>query len=64
MNFKRIMAFLAGLLAKYLDDALLLAGGVCILRGLAMWSEMATWIAGGVMLMALAVLIGAKHVNP
>jgi hypothetical protein len=45
----------------YLDDLLLLAGGGCIVRGLAMWSEIAAWIGAGVLLIALAVMIGARN---
>ena len=48
-----------------LDDVLLLAGGVCILYGLSLWSASATWIIGGLMLIGLAYLIGkvrAKNV--
>ena len=51
------------LLRRYGDDALFVAGCLCILRGLAMWSEMVTWIAAGVMLIVLAVMIGARHAN-
>lgn len=38
----------------------MLAGGGCILYGLSMWSVMATWIAAGLMLIGLAVLIGLR----
>jgi hypothetical protein len=48
-------------LRRNLDDVLLLVGGACILRGLALWSEVATWIAAGLMLIGLAVMIGARH---
>lgn len=52
------------LLSNYLDDVLLLAGCGCVLYGLAQWNAVITWIVGGVMLIALAVLVGirkAKH---
>lgn len=51
-------------LLRYLDDLLLLAGCLCVLYGLSLWSVIVTWIAGGVMLIGLAVLVGkakAKH---
>lgn len=49
-------------LRKYIDDLLLLAGGACILYGLAQWSIIATWIVAGLMLIGLAALIGkVKH---
>lgn len=43
---------------RYLDDILLLAGCGCVLYGLSLWSAIATWITGGLMLIGLAVLIG------
>ena len=51
------------LLADLLDDLLLLAGGGCILYGLAQWSAVVTWIAGGLMLIGLAVLVGKAKVR-
>jgi hypothetical protein len=45
-------------ISRYADDILLLAGCVCILRGLSMWNIVVTWIVCGIMLIALAVLIG------
>lgn len=53
------------IIAAYIDDALLLAGGGCILYGLSLWNPIITWIAAGIMLIGLGVLIGkakAKHV--
>lgn len=50
---------------KYLDDLLLLAGCLCILRGFSMWSAMATWIAAGMMFIAFGVMVAkdmASHV--
>ena len=44
----------------------MLAGCFCILIGLAQWSIIAAWIAGGMMLIGFGVLIGlekSKHVN-
>lgn len=46
------------LIASLLDDILLLAGCVCILYGLSLWNAVITWIAGGLMLIGLAVLVG------
>ncbi len=43
---------------NYFDDILLLAGCGCILYGLSMWNATVTWIAGGVMLVGLAYLVG------
>lgn len=49
---------------RYLDDILLLAGCGCVLYGLSLWSLPAAWITGGIMLIALAVIIGkAKAKN-
>jgi hypothetical protein len=52
---------------KFLDDILLITGCICILIGLSKWSEIITWIAAGMMLICLGVLVGrklSKHVNP
>ena len=52
------------ILVKFLDDILLLAGGGCILYGLSLWNPVVTWIAGGMMLIGLGILIGkAKAKN-
>jgi hypothetical protein len=48
-------------LRRNLDDLLLLAGCLAVLVGLAQWSIPATWIAGGLMLIVLAVLIGMRN---
>lgn len=48
------------LIALLLDDLLLLAGCGCILYGLSMWSAIITWIAAGIMLIGLAVLVGIR----
>lgn len=42
----------------------MIAGGLCILYGLALWNAIITWIAAGVMLIVLSVLVGkAKAKN-
>ena len=48
---------------QYLDDILLLAGCGCVLYGLSLWSEIITWIAGGLMLIGLAILIEKAKAN-
>lgn len=48
------------LIKLLLDDLLLLAGFGCILYGLSMWSVVVTWIAAGLMLIGLAVMIGIR----
>jgi len=51
-------------LLNYFDDLLLLAGCGCALVGISKWSIPATWIAGGMMLIGMAILIGkmkGKH---
>jgi hypothetical protein len=53
-------------LSRIIDDLLLLAGCACILRGLALWNPVVTWIAAGTMLIGFAYLIGkakAKNAN-
>lgn len=45
-------------LGLVLDDLLLLAGCACILRGLALWSVIATWVAAGIMLICFGVMVG------
>lgn len=50
-------------LARNIDDILLLAGCVCILAGISMWSAIATWIAAGVMLIAFGVMIAKEKAN-
>lgn len=51
------------LLKLLLDDILLLAGCGCILYGLSLWSVVITWIAAGLMLIGLAVLVGMRKRN-
>ncbi len=54
------------LLNRYIDDALLLIGCGCILYGLSLWNIVITWIAGGLILIGLSVLIGkvkGKHAS-
>ena len=46
-----------------LDDILLLAGCLCILYGLSLWSAVITWIVGGLMLCGWAVLVGRVKVK-
>ena len=46
-----------------LDDVLLLAGCVCILIGLSLWSVIATWIAAGVMSIAIGLMIAKEKAN-
>ncbi|GAP11753.1 hypothetical protein BECAL_02946 [Bellilinea caldifistulae] len=43
---------------KFFDDLLLLAGCICILYGLSLWSVIVTWIVGGLMLIGWSLLIG------
>jgi cytosine/uracil/thiamine/allantoin permease len=43
---------------EFLDDLLLLAGCICILYGLSLWSVILTWIVGGLMLIGWSLLIG------
>lgn len=43
-----------------LDDVLLVAGCGCVLYGLSLWSAIVTWIAAGLMLIGLAVLVGMR----
>jgi len=51
-------------LLPFLDDILLVLGCVCILYGLSLWNIIITWIAAGLILIGLAVLIGrAKAQN-
>lgn len=50
-------------LRDYGEDILLLMGCVCILVGLSMWSIIITWIAMGIMLIGMAVLIGKAKGN-
>jgi hypothetical protein len=40
----------------FLEDILVLAGCICILIGLSLWSAVATWIAGGLMLIGFGVM--------
>ena len=51
------------LIVSLLDDILLLAGCGCILYGLSLWNAVITWIAGGLMLIGLAVLVGMRKRN-
>jgi hypothetical protein len=44
-------------LRDYLDDLLLLAGCLCILYGLSIWSAVITWITAGIMLIGFWVMI-------
>jgi len=46
------------LLLNSLDDVLLLAGCGCVLYGLSLWNVIITWIAGGLILIGLAFLVG------
>jgi hypothetical protein len=51
--------------SRFVDDLLLLAGCLCVLRGLALWNVVITWIVAGAMLIVFGVLIGkakADHV--
>lgn len=56
-------ARLAGLMRRYLDDSLVLAGCLCILIGLAMISPVITWIAAGVMLILFGFMVGKAKAN-
>ena len=52
-------------LARYLDDLLLVAGCLFILRGLSLWNQVVTWAAAGLMLIGFGVMIAkekTKHV--
>jgi len=51
------------LLISLLDDILLLAGMGCVLYGLSQWNAVITWIAGGIMLIVLAFLVGKAKVK-
>jgi LPXTG-motif cell wall-anchored protein len=51
------------LIRLLLDDILLLAGCGCILYGLSLWNAVITWIAAGLMLIGLAVLVGMRKRN-
>jgi hypothetical protein len=48
---------------KYLDDLLFLAGCICILIGLSMWSAVITWIAAGIMLIVFSLMYAKKVAN-
>jgi len=48
---------------RYLDDVLLFLGCLCVLYGLSLWSAIATWITGGLMLIGLAILVGKAKAN-
>ena len=50
-------------LKRFADDALLVAGCICILIGLAQISAAAAWVAGGVMLIGFGVLVGKANTN-
>jgi hypothetical protein len=52
-------------IVNFVDDALLVAGCLAVLVGLAMISIPLTWIVGGIMLIGFSVLVGkakAKYV--
>lgn len=57
---KRPYEVMRKFLRNYVDDLLMMAGGVCIVVGIGMWSIPAAWIASGIELIGLAVLIGAR----
>lgn len=46
------------LLIKYLDDLLVLVGGMIVLYGLAQINPIITWLVGGLMLIGLGLLVG------
>lgn len=63
-KFGRFIGRILKVLISLADDLLLLAGCGCILYGLSLWNIVITWIAGGLMLIGLAVMIGkAKAKN-
>lgn len=51
------------MIRRNLDDLLLLAGCVCIVAGVAMWSVPAALIVAGLLLIGLGFLVGKKMVN-
>jgi hypothetical protein len=51
---------LGGLVRKYGDDLLVLAGCGCILYGTWLLSIIAVWFVGGGMLIGLGLLVGMK----
>lgn len=48
------------IVSQFLDDILLVAGCVCVLYGLSLWSAIITWIVLGLILIGLAVLVGMR----
>lgn len=50
-------------LIRYTDDMLLVTGCLCILYGLSIWSEIATWLAAGGMLIGFGVMVGKAKAN-
>ena len=54
----RLVGKVLKIFIRFFDDVLLLAGCGCVLYGLSMWNIVVTWIAGGLMLIGLAFLVG------
>lgn len=48
------------IVSQFLDDILLAAGCGCLLYGLSLWSAIITWIAAGLILIGLAILVGMR----
>jgi hypothetical protein len=48
---------------RNLDDILLIAGCICIVTGVALWSIPAALIVAGIALIALGFLVGKKMAN-
>ena len=45
------------MIKKYLDDILVVAGGACVLYGVAQLSPILAWITGGIMLIGAGLAI-------
>lgn len=60
---KRLFRKLSIFIKNFIEEMLMISGGVCILIGLSKWSVPVTWIMGGLMLVGFAVLIGKWKAN-